>query len=904
MGSRSGGSAWLPHSLDPEECLHRLSTASEGLDSADAEQRLADRGPNRLPEGDKPGPIRRFLSQFHNVLIYILIAAAAGTALLQHWIDTGVILGVVLINAVVGFVQEGKAERALDAIRGMLSPKAVVRRDGRRRTVPAEELVPGDIVVLQAGDRVPADLRLLHAHNLRIDEAMLTGESVAADKQVDAVAEDVDLGDRASMAFSGTLVNFGQGEGVVTATGRDTEIGRISTLLGAVETLTTPLLQDIKRLGQWLSVGIIVIAASTFAFGYWVRGLGALDTFLAAVSLAVAAIPEGLPAIMTITLAIGVQRMAARNAIIRRLPAVETLGSMTTICSDKTGTLTRNEMTVKTILTAEDEIEVSGAGYEPCGGFQSNGCSVDPEDDPILYEALQAMLLCNDAEVYSDGGAWALVGDPTEGALVVAALKAGLEQNQVNASCPRVDVIPFESGHKYMATLHNVQRDGKALCYLKGAPERVFGLCDRERTAAGDRPLANERWERCLDAIAARGQRVLALATRSAPAGKASLSLNDVADGQFTLIAVCGIVDPPRAEAIEAIRRCQDAGIRVKMITGDHAVTAGAIAQELGIRDADGVVTGRDLEGCSDDELGQVVRDADVFARTTPEHKLRLVKALQSNADVVGMTGDGVNDAPALKRADIGVAMGVKGTEASRQAAEMVLTDDNFASIVHAVEEGRTVYDNLRKAILFLLPTNGGQALTIVAAILLGVTLPLTPVQVLWVNMVTAVTLALALAFEPAEPGLMQRPPRPPNTPIMSGFLLWRIGFVSLLLVAGTFGHFVWLEAQGASEAIARSAAINTLVVGQVFYLFNSRYILEPVCNRVGLLGSRAIWLAIIVMVVLQALFTYAPPLQFLFGTTAIDALDWLRILAFGVVVFALVEIEKRVVDRRHARAR
>ncbi|BCO31552.1 cation-transporting P-type ATPase [Thiohalobacter sp. COW1] len=895
--------AW--HSLQRDEALARLDATEQGLLDTQVRERLERYGYNRLPAPERTGPLRRFLLQFHNVLIYVLIAAAVGTAFLRHWVDTGVILGVVFINAIIGFIQEGRAEQALDAIRGMLSPRALVLRDGQRRTVPAEELVPGDLVFLQAGDKVPADLRLLRTHNLRIDEALLTGESVAVDKQTAAVGAEADLGDRSCMAFSGTLVAFGQGRGLVVGTGADTQIGRISTLLEEVETLTTPLLRDIGVFGRWLSLAILVLAGFTFAFGYWVRDYAFLDTFLAAVSLAVAAIPEGLPAIMTITLAIGVQRMAARNAIIRRLPAVETLGSVATICTDKTGTLTRNEMTVKTIVTAEDTFEVSGVGYEPHGGFNRDGHDVDPEDHPVLAETLRGILLCNDAELHQRDGVWELEGDPTEGALVTAARKGGLDPVETGERYPRDDVIPFESAYKFMVTLHHRHYgDQRGFILLKGAPERVLAVCERERTRAGDRTVERDRWEQRMNAIAARGQRLLALAVREVDADKRTLEFSDIENGGLTLVAVCGIIDPPRAEAIEAVRQCQEAGIRVKMITGDHAVTARAIADELGIRTGGGVMPGHELEPLSDARLTQTVREVDVFARATPEHKLRLVRAIQANDQVVAMTGDGVNDAPALKRADVGVAMGIKGSEAAREAAEMVLADDNFASIAHAVEEGRTVYDNLRKAILYILPTSGGEALTIMAAVLLGMTLPLMPAQVLWVNMVTAVTLGLALAFEPTEPGVMRRPPRPPGTPVLSGFLVWRVVFVSALLLAGTFGHFLWLEWQGAAVEVARTVAINTLVMGELVYLFNSRYILEPVFNRTGLLGSRAVLIAVGVLVILQGLFTYAPPLQFLFGTAALGWGEWGIILAFGAVLFALVELEKAVFRRLRRRVR
>ncbi|MFP4560296.1 MAG: HAD-IC family P-type ATPase, partial [Thiohalorhabdus sp.] len=573
------------------------------------------------------------------------------------------------------------------------------------------------------------------------------------------------------------------------------------------------------------------------------------------------------------------------------------------ICSDKTGTLTRNEMTVRTVTTADDTFEVSGVGYEPHGGFALAGRDVEPAGHPALAETLRAVLLCNDAEIYNRDGEWILEGDPTEGALVVAALKGQLDPRETNELFPRDDVIPFESAYKFMVTLHHHHEGNHSFLYLKGAPERVLALCDWERTRdGGELPIDPERWERRMEEVAAHGQRLLAVAVGDVDSDKRTLDFQDVEEGGLTLLAVCGLIDPPREEAIQAVQACQEAGIRVKMITGDHGVTARAIAGDLGIASDGRVVAGHELEGLSDADLERTAREADVFARAAPEHKLRLVEAIQAGGNVVAVTGDGVNDAPALKRADVGVAMGVKGTEASKEAAEMVLADDNFASIANAVEEGRTVYDNLRKAILFLLPTSGGEGFTIMAAILLGVTLPFTPVQVLWVNMVTAVTLGLALAFEPTEPGVMRRPPRPPEAPILSGFLIWRVAFVSALLLAGTFGHYLWMEWQEAEVATARTVAINTLVMGELVYLFNSRYILEPVLNRSGLLGSRAVLLAVAVLVVLQALFTYAPPLQFLFGTAPLRPEEWGIILAFGVALFLVVELEKAFFRHRRQR--
>ncbi len=888
------------HTRTAQEAVDAFESGHDGLSAVETEQRQARYGANRLSPPQKSGPVVRFLRHFHNILIYILIAAALGTALLGHWVDTGVILAVVLINTLIGFIQEGRAEKALDAIRQMLSPTALVIRDGQRRELPADQLVPGDMVLLQAGDKVPADLRLIQTKNLRIEEAVLTGESVPVEKDVEPVSADAALGDRTCMAYSGTLVTFGRGTGLVVATGEHTEIGRISGMLSEVEGLQTPLVRQMEQFGRWLAAVIIAISALTFAFGYWVRDYPLDEMFLAAASLAVSTIPEGLPAIMTIALAIGVQKMAQRNAIIRRLPGVETLGSVSMICSDKTGTLTRNEMTVQSVAMAADLVDVEGVGYAPEGRFRRDQEPVNAEEESLLTEALQAGLLCNDAQLHHRNGDWVLEGDPTEGALITLALKAGLDSGEAQQQYPRTDVIPFESDHKYMATLHHDHR-GHGLIYLKGAPERVLELCAWQAGKHEDAELDESYWHKVMDDIADRGQRLLAVARRSTDADQRSLNYEDVEDGGFTLLAVLGIIDPPRDEAITAVAECHEAGIRVKMITGDHLVTARAVGRQLGIgSDGDaGAMAGHELDGLDDEALRQAARETDVFARTTPEHKLRLVQALQAGGSIVAMTGDGVNDAPALKRADVGVAMGRKGTEAAKEASEMVLADDNFASIAHAVEEGRTVYDNIRKAILHMLPTNAGQSLTIMMAILMGLALPLTPVQVLWVNMVTSVTLAMALAFEPSEPGVMRRPPRDPDAPLLSGFLLWRIPFVALLLWFGTFGHFVWMqEVVGASDALARTVAINTLVAGQAFYLLNLRLIYQPVLVGGALFHSRAIWMAIGVLIVLQLAFSYAPVMHALFGTTAIGLQDWARVLAFGAAVFVIVELEKLVLRR------
>jgi magnesium-transporting ATPase (P-type) len=835
------------------------------------------------------------------MLIYVLLGAALVTGLLQHWLDTSVIIGVVIVNAVIGFLQEGKAERALDAIRNMLSMQALVQRDGKRLLLSAEELVPGDIVHLRSGDKVPADIRLIQARTLQIQEAALTGESLAVAKDKAPVDEDAALGDRRCMAYSSTLVTYGQGFGVVVSTGDSTEIGRISAMLAEVQLLSTPLLRQMTAFGQWLTAAIIVVAAVTFLYGVVVQAYSVEDMFLASVGLAVAAIPEGLPAIMTITLAIGVQHMARRRAIVRRLPAVETLGSVSVICSDKTGTLTKNEMTVQTLMTARGVFEVDGVGYAPFGNISRGGVQVSASKDPLLRELMLGAALCSEAGLHEADDGWVVDGSPTEGALLAVAMKAGLDPDFEARALPRTDLIPFESEHRCMGTLHH-DHSGRGFIFVKGAPERILAMCSRQRTKAGDEVLDDAYWHHRMEEVAARGQRVLALASRTTSSDHTELSFSDI-EGDMSLLGMFGLADPPRQEAIDAVARCQAAGISVKMITGDHATTATAIGRMVGLSADGGILTGQDIDHLSNDDLGARVLQVDIFARTSPEHKLHLVEALQATNHVVAMTGDGVNDAPALKRADVGVAMGRKGTEAAKEAAEMVLADDNFASIADAVEEGRAVYDNLKKAIIFILPTNGGEALTIMAAIALGHVLPITPVQILWVNMVTAVTLALALAFEPTERRVMERAPREADEPLLSGFLLWRILFVSAILVVGTFGLYLWARNHGADVALARTIAVNTLVMFEVFYLFNSRYLHHSVLSREGFLGSRPVLLGCSIVIGLQICFTYAPPLQYLFGSRPLDLQVWLLILAVSSSVLWLVELEKWFLAKRLSEA-
>lgn len=887
------------HAQPVEKVLSALSTSQQGLSAEEAGERLRHYGPNRLPPPPRRSPVMRFLLQFHNVLIYVLLGAALVTALLADWVDAGVIVGVVFINAVIGFIQEGKAEKAVDAIRNILTHEAIAFRDGRRITVPVGELVPGDVVFLQSGDKVPADLRLFKIKDLRAEEAALTGESVPVDKSIEPVASDAPLGDRYCMAFSGTLISYGQGSGVVVATGEATELGKVSALLSSVETLTTRLTRQMAEFSQWLTGAILVLAVGTLVFGLVVRDYSFTDIFFASVALAVAAIPEGLPAIITITLALGVQRMAKRNAIIRRLPAVETLGSVTVICTDKTGTLTRNEMTVTTVVTADARYQVDGVGYDPHGRFSRQGRDIDPADNPQLMELVRGGLLCNESSLEHQGERWQVSGDPTDGALIALAMKAGLDREFSNHEYPRIDTIPFESEHKFMATLHH-DHAGQGFIYLKGAPERVLEMCSHQRSEGKKRSVDKGFWQQQIEDIAQRGQRTLAVASLVV-GEKREMTFDDVQSG-LTLLGMFGLIDPPREEAVMAVRSCHNAGIRVKMITGDHALTAAAIGSQIGLEGSGGAVTGQQLEDMDDDQLQLQVRKSDIFARVSPEHKLRLVSALQAGGQVAAMTGDGVNDAPALKRADVGVAMGQKGTEAAKEAAEMVLADDNFASIVHAVEEGRTVYDNIKKTLAFILPTNGAQAGIIIASVMMGIELPITPLQILWINMVTAVTLGLALAFEPPEEGVMRRPPRSPDEPLLTQFLVWRIVFVSSIMVMGTLGLFIWDRAHGETLAMARTTAVNTLIFFQIFYLLNSRYLRTSVLTRVGLLGNPAVLLASMAIVILQVLFVNLPLFQAVFGTAQIPLSDWIMLLFFTAMIFVLIEIEKLIFQRLEKR--
>lgn len=878
------------HSMDAAKVLEALGSNKEnGLSDSETTERIDKYGPNDIPRGKKRSWFVRLIMQFHNVLIYVLMVAAVVTALMDHWVDTWVILAVVVINALIGFIQEGKAEKALESIRQMLSLEAIVIREGKKQTIEAEELVPGDIVLLKSGDKVPADIRIVDSKDFHVEESPLTGESNPVEKSIEPVDESAIIGDQLSMAFSGTVVVYGKATGVVVSTGSETEIGRINQMISSVEKITTPLLQQIEKFGKWLSVVILLLAGAFFSFGYYFRDYSLTELFLAAIGLIVASIPEGLPAIMTITLAIGVQRMARRNAIIRRLPSVETLGAVNVICSDKTGTLTRNEMTAKTIFTAEKEYSIEGTGYNPKGRFMTDNQEVNPGEDVVLLQLLRTARLCNNSEIDEDeNGNWELTGTPTEGALLAMSYKAGLKDYKPE----RIDTIPFESDHKYMASLNKV--DDEMVIFLKGAPERMLELCNKQLMADGKVDVDLEFWEKMMDKAAGQGQRLLGLGFNNTNNNRTEIEKDEL-EKQVIFLGIVGIIDPPRDEAIEAIKECKSAGVEVKMITGDHAITARAIGKELGIGDGEKSLTGRELEQMNDQEMRDVVGEYDIYARTSPEHKLRLVKALQDNDLLVAMTGDGVNDAPALKKANIGIAMGIKGTEVSKDATEMVLADDNFATIVNAIEEGRTVYDNIRKALLFILPTNGAEALVLMSAIMLGIVMPITPAQILWVNMVTAITLALALSFEPMDNNVMERPPRGAGESILGKLFIWRITFVSVVIGALTLGVFSLLRSKGLDDATARTIAVNTLVAGQLFYLFNCRKIELPALGK-GFFGNKYVFWAAGALIVLQMGFVYLPFMNAFFDTRPISATYWLYPLGAGAFVFVLVELEKFII--------
>ncbi len=876
-----------PHASTEQELLTELQSGAEGLDSASAAARLASVGPNRLPEEPPTPAWQRLLRQFRSLFIYVLMLSAGLSVMLGHYVDAGVILAVVIINGIIGFIQEGKAEEALRAILSMTTTMCLVQRDGQLHNMDAAALVPGDVVQLQAGDRVPADMRLLSSKELRCDESALTGESNPLGKHTMQVPAATPLAERHNMVFMGTMVVAGAARGVVTSTGSGTEIGTINTMVQAVAISQTPLQKQLADLARNLTIAVLILSVGVIAFGMLVHDYSFGEMLQGAIAIAVAAIPEELPAIVTIVLAIGVMRMARSNALVRRLPAVEVLGSVDIICTDKTGTLTANAMTVRVLESATRRFEISGEGYSPEGSIGEPGAATVP----LLTQAALVAVLCNESNVEKkEDGLWVINGDPTEGALYVLAMKQGLDAVAVTRTWQRLDVLPFEAERRYMATL-NRSPEGVSQIMLKGAPERLLGFCSQQLGDNGAEPLQMALWQEKINGLAERGMRVMALACREVDADKTSLDHDDISHDML-LVALVGISDPPRREAIAAIADCHRAGIRVKMITGDNPVTATAIGHELGLN-TERVLTGQELDAMSAEELTRAAEEVDIYARTSPANKLQLVKSLQNHRHVVAMTGDGVNDAPALRQADIGVAMGLKGTDAAREAADFVLTDDNFATIARAVAAGRTVYDNTLKSIVFMLPTNLAEASIVLLAILFGWLLPITAPQILWINMVTTVTLSLALAFEAGEKQIMERPPRPYGQGFITPMLLRRLLLVGVSGAIVVFAIFSYYLQRDFPIDYARTVAVNTMVMIEALYLLSSRFFAQTIFHRDILKGIRPVLISIALVMLGQLLFTYLPLSQRIFAVSALTLQDWGLILLASSVVLIVVEADK-----------
>jgi len=891
------------HARSPEDVFTALETSPAGLGEEEAAHRLKTLGANVLPRQGTDGPWILFWRQLNNPIGWLLISAGALAMLLGKQTDAAVVFGAILVNATIGFIQEYRANKAIEELATMVPESAAVLRKGMPQAIHARQLVPGDLITLQSGDRVPADLRLIRTKNLLVEEAALTGESLPVSKNTEPTLEEVPLGDRLCMAYSGTLVMQGTATGIVVETGAATELGRINELLNHTEQLETPLTRQLSKVTSGITLAVVVAVAVFIGFGGLSKDAPLGDSLMVAVALAGAAIPEGLPAVITIALAIGVRRMASRNAVVRHLPAVETLGATSVICSDKTGTLTRNEMTVQVAWIQGREYRVSGVGYQPVGEIEHDGVVLSDPPAP-LQDLLTLAVLCNDATVRPEGEAWVPTGDPTEAALVVAAHKARLSAEALRGRSPRLDVIPFESETKFMATLHD--QDGRSLIFLKGAPETLLQRCQLDEPRKKSVTQAIETYAR-------QGMRLIAFAQKPS-AHKTRLELEEVRDG-LTFVGLIGMIDPPRGEAMDAIRVCHGAGITVKMITGDHPITAEAIGRQLGLlKPEQTAVRGKDLDGLTDEQLRDVARDSNVFARVAPEHKLRLVEALQATGNVVAMTGDGVNDAPALKRADIGVAMGITGTSVSKEAAKVVLMDDHFASIAAAVEEGRRVYDNLIKSLAFVLPTN------LALAGILGVgmfffpsvvveghshlLMAMSPTQILWINLVASVTLSVPIAFEVLEPNAMRQPPRSPSEPVFSRFILYRLVIVATLMTAGGCGLFLWEYARIVGDgpitwsrhatalAEAQTSCVTVVTFFQIFYLLHCRSLRGPLLAP-GVFSNPAIFLGAGILLLLHLCFMYLPPLQSLFGSAALDARAWMVAILVGSAVLPIISLEK-----------
>lgn len=882
------------YQIEAKKVFQKLNTSNEGLAGPEIKERLSIYGPNKLAEEEKISKFKIFLHQFTSPLIYILLIAGTVTIFLKEYIDSGVIFAVVILNAIIGYIQEYKAEESVRSLKKMVVPKAKVIREGKEKEINSEELVPGDIVLLASGAKVPADLRLLHTIELKIEEAMLTGESVPAEKITGSIKEEnLTPGDQKNIAFMGTIVVSGRARGVVVETGSNTVLGKIAKEVKEAGIVKAPLQEKIHGFAK--AIGIIVLGASTLLFlvGLLI-GESVKDMFMTAVAAAVATIPEGLPIVVTIAMAVGVARMARQNAIIRKLPAVETLGSTTVIGSDKTGTLTKNEMTVKLIYDGKDIYEVEGSGYEPVGEILHNGMPVKAKERRHLTEMLRIGLLCNESGVYEEDGQYKIDGDPTEGALIVSAMKAGLNTEEEKEKYQQIAIIPFESERGYMATLH--KHRGKKIIFVKGAPEKVFDMYIKN---SYDEEINKKEIHHIASDFAKEGMRVLAFAYKEAAEDVEELSCKvvekcDAIEG-LTFAGLQAMIDPPRPEAIEAIEGCKRAGIRVVMITGDHAVTAKAIAKKLGIADEDSeVITGKELEEMDDEELFKKVKHVSVYARVSPQHKLRIAQQLKIHGEIVAVTGDGVNDAPALKAAHIGVAMGRSGTDVAKEASDMVLTDDNFASIFNAVKEGRIVFDNIRKVTFFLIPTGVAAILSILGTIILGVPIPYVPAQLLWINLVTNGLQDVALAFEPGEKGIIERPPRVSKEGIMSRLLIERTIIVGLLISLGVVYNFVNALNSGDSIEKARTVAVTTMVFFQFFQAWNSRSELNSIF-KINLMSNPFLFYSMIAAFLAQLSVIYVPAFQWIFRTEPITTGEWLQILLVSVTVVIVVEIDKWV---------
>jgi len=898
-----------------EPVFDALESGSTGLSSSESKVRLEVYGYNEL-KFKKRSTLIRFLMQFHSALIYILLAAAFVTTILDMRMDTAVILAVVLANTIIGFIQEGKAESSVEALEKMMTPECTVLRDGEKNIIPARDLVPGDVVLLEGGNKVPADLRLFYAKNMSADEAALTGESVPVKKNVEPISKpDLSPADQCCMAFSGTFITRGSGQGVVVGTGEQAEIGKIAKLMKETRKITTPLMRKMADFTRFLVIAILAIAALNFILAL-LFGFPLEYSFLASVSLAVAAIPEGLPAILTITLAFGVTAMVRKNALIKRLPAAETLGCTTVICTDKTGTLTKNQMTVSRIYCGGKEYSVSGVGYEPSGAFILDNRAITPEKEGgELIETLKAGYLCSNASLAEnkDEGGYSIVGDPTEGALVVSASKAGITEH-----LPRLDEIPFLAEQQCMATLHEGANKNENVVYVKGSPERVLRMCQNQLVNGSTAPLRSEEIMAEADEMAGEALRVLGMAYKLVPNGERALNSDDLKG--LTFLGLQGMIDPPREEAIEAVQKCKRAGIKVVMITGDHAQTAKAIAYRLGIGEGeDRVITGEELSRMSDDKLYEVVDTVSVYARAAPEHKFRIIKQLRRRGHIIAATGDGVNDAPALKAADIGIAMGITGTEVSKEAADMILTDDNFASIVSAVEEGRHVFDNIKKVILYTLPTNGGQTMLVLGAILLapfiflfnphrGGCLPIEPVQILYINLLDAVALALTLIKEPKEKGLLDRPPRNPKERITDSPFFKKVGLVSVVMAVAGFLMFYYFGEPAISGSVAdpelllaraRTAAFTTVMLVHICYIFTARSITES-AFKFSPFSNKWVLIGVAITLVLQLTIIYALPSIGVnpFRTAPLPAEWWIPMILVSLPMFFIIEFEKFLTKR------